>query len=137
MCEEPGGGYWQGWRSFVESGLLKNGMIDEADLSLFHLTDQADDAVREILAFYQCYHSSRFVGDQLVFRLNQRLTDETLSEINESFADIITQGRFEQLDGPLEGEEGAYPDKPRLVFAFDRRSAGRLRMLIDKLNGRA
>ena len=67
-------------------------------------------------------------------RLNRPLSAETLSEINDTFADITTGGRFEQWDHPLDGEEGVYPDLARLVFNFDRRSAGRLRLLIDKIN---
>lgn len=134
LCEEPGGTYWRGWRRFVETELLANGMIDAEDLNLFHIADRAEDAVQEVVRFYRRYHSSRYVGETLVFRLNSRLDVETLSEINDTFADIIRQGRFEQTGGPVEGEDGAYPDKPRLAFAFDRRSAGRLRLLINRIN---
>lgn len=134
MCEEPGGTYWKSWLSFVKQELLGNGMIDQADLGLFRLADRAEDAVEEITRFYRRYHSSRFVGDRLVIRLNQPLSADTLSAINGGFADIITGGRFEQTTSPLDEENGQYPDKARLVFAFDRRSAGRLRALIDRLN---
>jgi len=134
FCEEPGGTYWRGWKRFVETQLLANGMIDPADLDLFCITDRAEDARDEVVKFYRCYHSSRYVGDTLVFRLNCRLESETLSEINDTFADIIVQGRIEQTDGPVEGEDGAYPQKPRLAFAFDRRNAGRLRLLINRIN---
>ena len=134
LCDEPGGTYWQGWRSFVEAELLGNGMIDEEDMDLFHVTDRAEDAVETILGFYRRYHSSRFVGDLLVLRLKSPLTAETLSEINCTFADILIRGLFEQVDGPLDGEDGACPDKARLVLAFDRRSAGRLRLLIQMIN---
>ena len=134
LCDEPGGTYWQGWLSFVEAELLGNGMIDEEDMGLFHVTDRAEDAVETILGFYRRYHSSRFVGDLLVLRLKSPLTAEMLSEINGTFADILIRGRFEQVDGPLDGEDGACPDKARLVLAFDRRSAGRLRLLIQMIN---
>ncbi|MGD2108183.1 MAG: TIGR00730 family Rossman fold protein [Phycisphaerae bacterium] len=134
LCEEPGGRYWPGWRAFVERSLLANGMIDTEDLDLFRITDRAENAVGEIRDFYRRYHSSRYVAETLVFRLNQRLSAETLSEINATFADIILEGCIEQTDGPIEGENGAYPDKPRLAFAFDRRRAGRLRLLINRIN---
>ncbi len=135
LCDEPGGTYWKHWRTYVETELLSNGTIDPTDMNLFILTDRVEDAVAEVLGFYRAYHSSRFVGDLLVVRLNHPVDAEKLAEINDTFADILTRGRFEQRTGPLDGEEGAHPDKPRLVFAFDRRSAGRLRMLIDRLNG--
>ena len=86
------------------------------------------------MKFYRRYHSSSFVDNQLVLRLNSPLSAETLSEINDTFADILASGQFEHRDHPLEVEEGAYPDKARLVFAFDRRSAGRLKLLIDRIN---
>jgi hypothetical protein len=134
LCDEPGGTYWQHWREYVRAELLGNGMIDPADMDLFHLADRAEDAVEEILKFYRCYHSSRFVGDQQVIRLNHPLSVETLSEINDTFGDILSSGRFEMCEHPLEEENGAYPEKSRLVFTFDRRSAGRLRLLINRLN---
>ena len=134
MCEEPGGSYWKLWRRFVEQELLENGMVDESDLNLFKVTDCAEDAVAEVVKFYRRYHSSRYAGDRFVIRLNSALPDDTLSTINRDFTDIITGGRFEQLPEPLEEEGNAYPEKPRLVFDFDRRSAGRLRLLIDLIN---
>ena len=134
LCNEPGGTYWQHWRSYVEAALIDHGMIDESDLNLFCITDRAEEAVNEVVKFYRRYHSSRFVDDQFVVRMNRPLSVETLSEINDTFSDIVIKGGFEQFDGPLEGEDRAYPDKARLVFAFDRHSAGRLRLLINRMN---
>ena len=134
MCEQPGGTYWQHWRAYVTAELLGNGMIDAGDMNLFYVTDRAEDAVAEVLRFYRRYHSSRFVGDQMVFRLNRPLTDATLAELAASFGDILNGGTYEQRSGPLEEEEGAYPDRARLMFAFNRRSAGRLRLLINAIN---
>jgi uncharacterized protein (TIGR00730 family) len=134
LCEEPGGTYWQHWRAYVRDELLGNGMIDPEDLSLFHLTDCAEDAVAQILRFYRRFHSSRYVGDLMVLRLNSPLPARTVEEINDAYADILDHGRFEQLAGPLEEEDNEYPDKTRLAFCFNRRSAGRLRCLIDLLN---
>jgi len=134
LCDEPGGTYWQHWRTYVKAELLAEGMIDEADMDLFYITDRAEDAVAEIVKFYRRYHSSRFVSDECVFRLNSPLSVDTLAAINESYGDILSAGRFVQVDHPLDGEEGAHPEKTRLVFTFNRRSAGRLRELIDVIN---
>jgi hypothetical protein len=60
-----------------------------------------------------------------------------MAEISNQFADIIKGGGFEQADGALPGEGDAFADKTRLVFNFDMRSAGRLRMLINRLNDSA
>lgn len=134
LCDEPGGTYWKHWEQYVLEELLSNGMIDEADTELFFVTDNAEKAVGEVLKYYRRYHSSRYVGDQLVIRLNQPLLEKDISEINQSYKDILTEGSFEQSAGPVDGEDNEYPDKARLVGMFNRRNAGRLRMLINTIN---
>lgn len=134
LCDEPGGTYWQHWLEYVKTELLGHGMIDANDLALVQVLDRAEDAATTVVSFYRRYHSMRYVDDRLVLRMNSPLSTESLSQINVAFADIITTGRIESAVGPIEGEEGHYPDKVRLVLAFDRRSTGRLRALIDALN---
>lgn len=134
LCDEPGGTYWRRWRSYVKAELLGNRMIDPEDMELFYLADRADDAVEEILRFYRRYHSCRFVGGDFVMRLNAPLPPDVLEEINGEFTDLLIGGRFEQIAGPVPGEDGVHPDRHRLVFQFNRRSAGRLRMMINKIN---
>lgn len=134
LCDEPGGTYWQHWRTYVKAELLGNGMIDPADMHLFTVTDRAESAVEEILKFYRRYHSCRFVDGRLVMRLNSALSPEVLERVARDFGDIVTNGGFEPFPGPLAEEGGEFPDKPRLVFSFDRRSAGRLRLMINLIN---
>jgi hypothetical protein len=69
-------------------------------------------------------------------RLKDGISPEQLDLIQERFSDLLTEGTFE-LRGPLEEEldEPDLRELPRLVFSFNRRSAGRLRQLIDHLNG--
>ena len=134
MCDAPGGHYWRHWRDYVESALLGAGMIDPSDMDLFFITDRAEAAVGEILRFYYRYHSSRYVGDKFVIRLESPLPEKSVAEINDTFADIVSSGRFEQVPGPLEDEDGKLPRLHRLVFSFNRRNAGRLRQLINKIN---
>jgi hypothetical protein len=66
--------------------------------------------------------------------MNSAVSPALLSELNECFADILTGGLIEQTYQPIEGENGAFVDKPRLVLAFDRRSMGKLRALINRIN---
>ena len=134
LCEEPGGTYWQHWRTYVKAELLGNQMIDAADMNLFYITDRAELAVDEIVRFYKRYHSCRYVGDQLVMRINEPISAELLAALNNSFADITRGAPIMQHPGPIEGENNVYPDKTRLVVTFDRRSAGRLRMMINMIN---
>lgn len=136
LLEEPGGNYWQGLDQFIKDRLLAGGMIAKEDLSLYKVTDRCEEAVQECLHFFRVYHSMRYVRSKLVFRLNEPLTDERLQEINDQFADILARGKFEQKSALSEEEdELEIAALPRLVFSFNRRSLGRLRQLVDYLNG--
>lgn len=135
FLDSPGASFWKDWDTFVRNRLLEEGMISPDDLSLYRLTDSVDVAVQEILDFYRIYHSMRFVKNKLVLRLNQHLSEETVQQLNDEFRDILASGTFEQC-GTLDEEkdEPDLYDHPRLAFHFNRRSLGRLRQLIDKLN---
>lgn len=134
LCDEPGGTYWQHWRTYVKAELLGSGMISPPDMDLFTVTDRAEDAVRSILQFYRRYHSMRYVGDDLVLRLQSPLRDETLDHLHTQYGTILTGGLIEQSQGPLPDENGELPDLWRLRMAFDRRSIGRLRKMVDEIN---
>ncbi|NGZ59180.1 MAG: cytochrome D ubiquinol oxidase subunit II [Nitrospira sp. LK265] len=133
--QAPGCDYWDDWSAFVTTQLLKRNLINEEDMNLFAIVNSTEAAVDQILRFYRRYHSIRFVGRQLTMRLKQTISLEQLEEIRQRFADLLSDGTFE-LRGALEEEidEPALRDLPRLVFAFNRRSAGRLRHLISHLN---
>jgi hypothetical protein len=133
--QAPGCDYWDDWFAFITRQLLHRRLINEEDLSLFTVTDSVDAAVDYIHAFYRRYHSIRFVGRQLAMRLKSPISGEALEQTQKRFSDLLADGQFE-LRGPLEEEldEPALRDLPRLVFNFNRRSAGRLRQLIDHLN---
>jgi uncharacterized protein (TIGR00730 family) len=135
MVDEPGGDYWKLWRDFVVDVLLKRGMISAADLALFKITDSVEEAVAEVLTFYRIYHSMRYVEDDLVLRLQHSLPEKLLERIRQDFADIVNSGTFEQTTAlPEEANDPHLAALPRLRFRFDRRSLGRLRMLIDLIN---
>ncbi|HRY30127.1 MAG TPA: LOG family protein [Elusimicrobiota bacterium] len=127
-----GSRYWSDLKHYMEKHLLKTGKILPADLSLFYVTNSVSAAAAEILRFYKNYHSKRYVGDDLVIRLQRPLPPAGLKKITERFADICQKGGF-HLGGALP-EENEYPDLPRLVFRFKRMRFGRLRQLIDVLN---
>ncbi len=129
------GSYWRDLGEFFEKQLLKNGMISPEDVSLYKITNSIDETIEELLSFYRVYHSLRYVRDRLVFRLQAKLTNESLEAIREQFADILVDGTFTQSDAlPDEAGEPELVHLPRLVFHFNRRALGRLRMLIDVIN---
>lgn len=50
-----GSEFWGGLLDWFKDTLLKNGLISEADLSLYRVVDTADEAVAHIKAFYDKY----------------------------------------------------------------------------------
>lgn len=135
MVDEPGGAYWKSWMEFIKRELLDRGYISAADMSLFRVTDSVEEAVHEIVGFYQVYHSMRYVRRELVLRLRSRPSDSLLATIRGSFKDILMGGGFDLV--PALSEEANEPELaalPRLKFRFDRHAVGRLRQLIDLIN---
>ena len=100
------------------------------------MTDDPDHAGRIITRFYRNLHSSRFVRDLLVIRLNHAPSETAIAALNEDFSDIIDGSPIRNLDvTPEEIEDGDQVKLARIGFGFNRRGYGRLRQLIDVLNG--
>ncbi len=138
LVDEPGGTYWATWRRFLEENFLKTGMISPEDLSLFRITSSVEEAVREIHGYYRVFHSTRYVGRDLVIRIRERLAPGALAALNSVFPDLLAGGSIRQREAlPEEADEPEIADLPRIVFRFNSRSHGRLRQLIDHLNGTA
>jgi uncharacterized protein (TIGR00730 family) len=138
MVDEPGGDYWKLWHRYIEDVLLARKLISPSDLALYKITESVDEAVTEVLNFYRVYHSMRYVGDELVLRLQKRLSEELLDRLRTEFADIIVRGTIEQTAAlAAEASDPHLAALPRLRLHFDRRHLGRLRMLIDVINLRA
>ena len=135
MVDEPGGDYWAQWLHYQKEVLLGRELISPADLALFKVTDSLDEAVQEVLGFYRVYHSMRYVGSDLVLRLQKAPPPPLLERIRTEFADILKGGTFEVGEAlPAEANDVQLANLPRLRFRFDRHSMGRLRMLIDLIN---
>jgi hypothetical protein len=87
------------------------------------------------LQFYKIYNSVRWVGDQLVIRLSQRLTSAAVAELNEQCGDLVRKGEIVQRSAlPQERNEPELWNLPRLVLSPHRRDFGRFRRLIDAIN---
>jgi uncharacterized protein (TIGR00730 family) len=136
LLDNAGGGYWDGWERFVGEQVLARGLIDEDDQSLYRIVSSVDEAAEEILGFYRTYHSMRWVGDLLVLRLRTLPSATKLAQLNQDFADIVTGGSIRPTRPlPPERADQDHLDLARLAFRFDRMHYGRLRQLIDQLNG--
>jgi uncharacterized protein (TIGR00730 family) len=135
LLEVPGGTYWHEWHRFIEDDVAGRGLIDEADLALYRITDDVAAAVTEITGFYRNYHSIRYVNDCLVVRLRARPAPDDVARLSHEFADICLDGGIETTAAlPAEVADDDHVDLPRLVFHFDRLAHGRLRALIDAVN---
>ncbi len=133
LVDAPGGTYWKRLIDFMQGEMLGQGMISEEDVRLFHVTDDVEVAAAEVEGFYRVFHSQRYLGDKLLLRLERRIADDAVAEINQRFADILLRPA-EQASGPLSAEGDEYPNLPRLVVPYNRSSVYRLRQLLDFVN---
>lgn len=136
LClQAPGCDYWNEWNGFITRQMLARKLISHEDLGLFKITSSVDEAIDEIRTFYTRFHSIRYVGRQLAMRLQSPISAEQVAAIHDQFADLLLEGTFELRGAlPEELDEPDLKDLPRLTFASNRRSAARLRQLIDHLN---
>jgi uncharacterized protein (TIGR00730 family) len=136
MLEPKEYNYWERCLAYVKKSMLEHGFISKENLKFFTFTKSVDKAVDEIVRFYRNYHSLRYVGDLTSLRLNRTLSETKLNDLNRDFQDILVNGGIEQR-GALEEEvrNNDYPELPRIVMRFDKRSFGRLKEMIDAING--
>ena len=135
LIDRPGGTYWKTWDKHVREHLLRDQLISPDDLNLYQITDDTDQAVKGITRFYRNFHSSRFVKELFVIRLNHAPADSAVQAMNEDFADIIIGQEIKRIDPtPEELADDDNVERPRIAFGFNRRDYGRLRQLIDLLN---
>jgi uncharacterized protein (TIGR00730 family) len=135
LMDKPGGCYWETWFSFLGEYLLKVGLVSEEDFCLFKITKNVDHAVEEVLGFYKNFHSYRWVGRRLVIRIQNKLTEAALADLNLRFADVLATGCITQGSAlRAEFNEPEIVQLPRLILIPHRNGFGRLRRLIDAIN---
>lgn len=135
LIDKKGGTYWKSWTEFLRIHLLDQGLISPDDFSLFRITEDLDEAVKEVLQFYGNFHSYRWVGSDLVIRLNEQLSTGAIEDLNKSFSDLFEAAPL-RIGRALKQEKNE-PELyrlPRLVAGPHRRNFGRLRQLIDAIN---
>ena len=136
LVDKPGGTYWKTWDKQIREHLLRDALISPDDLNLYRITDSADEAVKIVTRFYRNFHSTRFVKDLMVVRLKHAPTETAIEAMNEDFADIMLGSSIKRIDPtPEEREDNDGLDLHRIAFGFNRRDYGRLRELVDVLNG--
>lgn len=136
LIDDDDGSYWEPWFDFIKQVLLKRGLISGEDFSLFTITRDPFEAAQIIADFYRNYHSSRWVGQTLVIRLNKVLNAQQLTTLEEEFSEIIEPGCHLEMSGalPEEQDQPDLLDLPRLTFRFNRRNYGLLKAFLRRLN---
>ncbi len=136
LIDDDDGSYWEPWLDFIKKVLLKRGLISGEDFSLFTITRDPFEAAQIIDDFYRTYHSSRWVGQTLVIRLNKWLSPANLETLEAEFSEIIEPGsRLEMISAmPDEQDQPDLLDLPRLAFRFNKRNYGLLKAFLRRLN---
>jgi uncharacterized protein (TIGR00730 family) len=135
LLDQPGGRYWEQGLQFIEEQLADNHYILPSDMNLMRLVYSVEDAVEEIARFYSNFHSSRWLKDNFVIRLNHRLNEQALAHLHEAFSDLCLRDGFHQQPySELEQDEPEFTKLTRLAFAFNGRDHGRLRELVNYIN---
>ncbi|HBQ99860.1 MULTISPECIES: LOG family protein [unclassified Roseofilum] len=134
LLDKPGGQYWYGWEKYLRDHLLSQRLINGEDLSLYTITDKVDVACQAIAQFYRIYHSSRYVREQFVIRLNTELSDTEVEQLNQEFSDILVSGQIKKTKALPEERLNDVHHLPRLVLHFNQRDHGRLYQMINRMN---
>jgi uncharacterized protein (TIGR00730 family) len=135
LMDRPNGFYWETWRRFMDNDILELGLISRSDFHLFTITHDIDRAVNEIKHFYKVFHSYRWVRDEMVIRINKKLTPAALENLNQQFDHLLISGHIVLRDAlPEEADERDLIHLPRLVLIPHKREFGMLRLLINAIN---
>ncbi|CAB4363720.1 MAG: TIGR00730 family Rossman fold protein [Actinobacteria bacterium] len=135
FLDTPGDPYWETVHEFVQEQLVERGLVAPQDTKLYLITEDCEEAVREIVGFYRNYDSLRYVGDTLVVRLHQAPNEEQLLLLNDRFGHLCTSGTIHHAE-PFEPErkENDRLDLQRIALPFSKHGYGELRELIDLCN---
>ena len=135
LLDVPGDTYWKQAEEFMTTQMASRGLISPEDVSLYTVTNDPVVAAGEISRFYANFHSLRFVGNRLYIRLLHAVNDAQVETLNEDFSHLCVEGRIE-ISEPHQAEirDFDHVALPRIMFRFDKRSFGGLRLLIDALN---
>jgi uncharacterized protein (TIGR00730 family) len=134
LMDVPDGTYWSRWQEFLRDDVMSRGYINEREMTFFRIHTNAATAVEEIAGFYRNFHSYRFVGHDLVIRLNEPPSTELIDRLNREFRDIVI-GEVRQTE-PLaaEANDANTLHLHRIAMRFNREDYARLRQMIDVIN---
>jgi len=134
MLEAPGDNFWGPFLHSWVRRLLDDGMVSHEDTELIFHTDSVDQAVKHIEKFYTNYHSFRYVGHQVLLRINNPLSEENLERLNAEFSDVLAEGKIEQVYDWPKSDDEQYKHYPRLRMHLNHHRMNCLPQLIRRMN---
>ena len=134
LIDVPGGTYWSRWQAFLRDDVMSRGYITEREMTFFRIHTSAAAAVEEITKFYRNFHSYRFVGHELVIRLNDPPSAALIKRLNADFADIVIGAVRQSEPLAAEANDASTLHLHRLAMRFNREDYARLRQMIDVIN---
>jgi hypothetical protein len=135
LLDHADGTYWQSLLGFLQGELAQQHYILPSDLHLMTVVHSAEEAAQEISRFYRNFHSSRWLKEVFVIRMNHPLNDTALQTLEKEFADLCLSGGFKQQPYcETETDEPELCHLIRLAFTFNGRDHGRLRDLVNYIN---
>ncbi|MBF2058521.1 MAG: LOG family protein [Cyanobacterium sp. T60_A2020_053] len=139
LIDKPDGNYWHNWHNYLCENLVAEGYINPEDTEIYTITDTVEGACKIITDFYRVYHSSMYVKDFFLMRLNCQLKDEQIELLNDKFSDILTKGKIISVDSNTINSELSHDpyllnDLPCIGFYFNERKFSRIYQMIKMIN---
>lgn len=135
LVDHEGSHYWEDALKFIKNNLEEQHYIQASDMNLLKLVHKAPQVVEEVTTFYSNYHSSRWLKDEFVIRMNHLLNEPALIALQDQFSDICLKEGFTQKPyWEIDCDEPEFCNLIRLSFHFNGKDQGKLRKLIDFIN---
>ena len=134
LLEAPGDDYWGPLTRSWMRRLAHDQLIDADDHHLLYHTDNIHSVVEYISDYYTNYHSFRYVGQCILLRMLNPLSDDVMQQLNAEFSDVLSQGCIEQVFGWPRSDDACYSHLPRLRMHLDRRRMNALPQIIRRMN---
>jgi predicted Rossmann-fold nucleotide-binding protein len=134
LIDKPGGNYWHNWHNYICNNLLAEGYINIEDTEIYTITDNIETACEVITDFYKAYHSSLYLKDYFLIRLNCELKNEQIEELNDKFSDLLSEGKITKVTNSKHSGNDTIDDLPCIGFHFNERKFSRLYQMIKMIN---
>ena len=134
LLEAPGDDYWGPFMHSWMRRLVNDHFISPDDHYLLYHTDNIDSVVAHIRDYYSNYHSFRYVGDCILLRILNPLSEDALERLNAEFNDVLREGRIDQVFQWPKSDDACYAHLPRLRMHMDRTRMNVLPQIIRRMN---